>query len=366
MAHVALLVKSTRLCNLRCSYCYEWATGPDQMMPFEVAARLVAAALSDPSHDHVRITWHGGEPTIAPTRFYERMLAVQARFRRPGQSVQNAIVTNGTRLTPEWLDFIAENRFGVTVSLDGPPELHDRYRIDVRGRPTHARVLAGLTALRERDIPFGLLMVIDRAALTLGPDAIFDYFIGLGVDSFGLNFVMPRAEPDAAPATPAEHYVTSAERTAFLVRLHDRWLAHGDPRLRIRELAALQERVWGNPSLVCTLAGRCIGTIYAIEPNGDVTHCDFFRGDPGYRWGNILVDDFATLRRSANLLRVRAERTEALARLRGCPHFAVCQGGCPHERYAAVRHDPDHRAQCCGMAGIIEHIRAGTGEDCRA
>ena len=117
--------------------------------------------------------------------------------------------------------------------------------------------MATLRSLRERGIPFGILMVVDRPALELGPDAIFDYFLRIGVDPYGFNFVMPAAQPDAGARTPAAHYVTPSEKADFLMRLNDRWIGHGDPKLRIRELAALQERVWGK--LMCTLAGRCIG-----------------------------------------------------------------------------------------------------------
>jgi uncharacterized protein len=357
MGQVSLLVKATRLCNLRCAYCYEWRSGPDQTMPFPVAARLIAAALTDEEHDHVRFTWHGGEPTVMPVDFYRRMLWVQSRFRRPQQVVTNAIVTNGTRLTPEWLEFLAQHEFGVSVSIDGPAELHDTYRIDAAGRPTHARVIAGLEALREYGISFGILMVVDRAAVDLGPDAIFDYFLDIGVRSYGFNFVMPAAEPDAAAGTPAAHYITPAEKEQFLVRLYDRWVAHGDPTLRVRELAAFQERVWGKPALMCTLAGRCIGGIYAIEPNGDVTHCDFFLGDSRYRWGNITTQNFRDIRRSLNMATARAEREQALERMRGCQYFGVCQGGCPHEQYASLRHNPSHVDDCCGMAGVIRRIQ---------
>jgi uncharacterized protein len=116
---------------------------------------------------------------------------------------------------------------------------------------------------------------------------------------------------------------------------------------------------------MCTLAGRCIGTIYAVEPNGDITHCDYFLGDPLYRWGNIMGQDFADIRRSLNMATVREARARSLDRMRECPHLSICQGGCPHEDYASFRHNPEHTANCCGMARLLDHIRARTARPAR-
>ena len=93
MGHLSLIVKATRLCNLRCTYCHDWRDGPDQTMSFFVMARMIASALKDQFHDTVEFIWHGGEPTVLPISFYEKALLVQSRFRRPGQMVMNLIQT---------------------------------------------------------------------------------------------------------------------------------------------------------------------------------------------------------------------------------------------------------------------------------
>src|SRR5215471_659649 len=113
MSAISLIIKGTRLCNLRCAYCVDWRTDRDQTMSFPVMARLIAAALSDPRHDAVEFIWHGGETTILKRSFYEKALFVQSKFRRPGQRIHNSIQTNGTRLTAEWCRFFRANKFGV-------------------------------------------------------------------------------------------------------------------------------------------------------------------------------------------------------------------------------------------------------------
>jgi uncharacterized protein len=355
---IGLIVKATRLCNLRCSYCHDWRTGPDQTMPFAVMARMVAAALQDPAHDTVSFLWHGGEPLVLPIAWYEKALYVQARLRRPDQRVVNAIQTNGTLIDPQWARFFRAQSISVSLSLDGPPDLHDRHRVYASGRPSFRDVVRGMDVLREHAVPFSVLMVVGDAALALGADRVFDLFLELGVARFGLIAATPTNQPDAPPGTPTAHYVSPARMTPFLIRMYDRWREHGDPRIRIREVEAIRQRVAGQGPGLCTLAGGCLGRYYAVEPNGDLAHCDEFVGDPRYILGNVLRQSFADLRALPAMRALRDENDAALQAMRACPDFAVCNGACPHERYLAVRHDAAHTPECCGWRPLIEHVRA--------
>jgi uncharacterized protein len=363
MRHAGLIVKGTRLCNLRCTYCHDWRAGPEQTMSFPIMARMIAAALRDPEHDSVQFIWHGGETMVLPISFYQRALVLQSLFRRPGQIVSNAIQTNGTRLTTDWVQFLRENRFAVGLSLDGPPEVHDRYRRYASGRPSFGDVAQGIRLLQEHGVPFVVLMVIDEAALELGPDAVFDFFLQYGIKSYGLIAAKPTNQPDAAPGTPTEHYTSPVKMTAFLARLYDRWREHGDPTIRIRDLMAIRNRLAGEGAGFCTLTGGCLGRYYLIETNGDVAHCDLFLGDPRYTLGNVRNQGFAELRQSANLLALQAENERALEPMRGCPEFGVCNGWCPHERYLSARHNVNHRAECCGLRDLITHVRSRMTEE---
>ncbi|PIB11911.1 MULTISPECIES: radical SAM/SPASM domain-containing protein [Streptomyces] len=359
--YLGLIVKATRLCNLRCEYCHDWRSGPNQKMSFPVLARLTARALADPSHDAVEFIWHGGEPTVLPRLFYERAVYVQARLRRPGQVIRNSLQTNGTRLDREWARFFRDFQFRVSVSLDGPPAVHDRYRRYASGRPSFDDVRRGLDVLRDNGVPLSVLMVIDRSALELGPDEIFDFFLREGITNYGLLAAKPTNQPDAPPGTLTSHYVTPAEMSRFLQAYFDRWLAHGDRSIRVREFEGLLDRLSGRSARVCTLAGDCFGRYYLVEPDGEVAHCDLFLGDPGYTLGNVLSDSFASFREGPTLVRLRGSNERALTSLRDCPDFGVCNGWCPHERYIASRHDPEFTSDCCGLSRLIAHMRERLG-----
>jgi uncharacterized protein len=356
---VTLIIKGTRLCNLRCTYCHDWRQGPDQTMKFAILARMTASVLGDPTHDKVSFIWHGGETTILPISFYEKAMLLQHRFRRPGQEIQNMLQTNGTRITREWAQFFRENDIGIGISIDGPPEIHNQYRIYADGRGSWDAVVQGIRLLDEFEIPYSVLMVIDEGAIAMGARRIFEFLVGQGIKRFGFLNAKPVNQPGAGPNTPTEHYVNPARMNQFLMDAYEIWEDYGDAQVIIRELDILRQRLGGGNGTPCTLIGGCLGTFFLIEPDGQVAHCDLFLGDSRYTLGNIMTDDFPTMRRSQALRSLQEENGRALDQMRThCPEFDVCSGWCPHERYLSVKHNPQHTADCCGLGPLIRFIRS--------
>jgi uncharacterized protein len=357
MPALTLIVKATRLCNLRCEYCHDWRAERDQIMPFDVLARLTACALRDLSYNHVEFIWHGGETTLLPISFYEKALYIQAQFRRPGQTVRNSLQTNGTRLNPQWLSFFRSNGFRIGISLDGPADVHDSQRRYVSGRDSFVDVENGLRLLREYDIQYGVSLVVDEPILHLGPDRLLDFLLEYDLKSVGLLPARPTNEPDGFGHMYPPHYVTPAQMTPFLARLFDLLQDRPEVRLKVRELDAVTQRIRFAPSGFCQLNGKCLGQYFLVEPNGSVAHCDLFVGDERYTLGNIMEQSFESLRQSPLLGTLIADRERDLEGMASCPEFGVCQGWCPHERYLSVRHDPSHTNNCCGLKPLIDHIR---------
>lgn len=355
--HAALIVKATRLCNLRCHYCNDWRSGHHQIMPFEVLAALIDKALSDPLHKSLDFIWHGGEPTLLGREFFSKAIYVQARLRRDDQRISNSLQTNGTMIDNAWARFLRENRFWVSVSVDGPAAVHDRQRPHVSGRGSFGDVMDGIARLRDHDIPVSVLMVIDRDTLELGPDYVFDFLVEHEITSFGLLAAKPKNDPGAL-RMPAAHYVTPAEMARFLCGMFDRWVEHGDPGIRVREFGALLRRIDGQAASTCVLAGNCFGSYYLIEPDGEAAHCDLFLGDPAYVFGNIRSGSFAEFRSTEAMTALRAQRNSELEGMRRCPNFGICNGWCPHERYTALHHDIDFTGDCCGLSPLIDHIKS--------
>jgi uncharacterized protein len=351
---LVMIMKATRLCNMRCAYCNQWRDGPNQNMRFPVLARAVRDALRAPGVRRVEFVWHGGETTLLPLRFYRKALWLQEQFRRPGQTVHNAVQTNGLRLTDEWIAFFRDSNFTVGISLDGPPEVHDQRRVDVAGRPTSARVRAGLDRLAAERIRHGVLLVVDDTIVDLGAERLLSYLLSLGVKRIDLLNALPK---NTAPGAPLEGYYIEFERyVEFLRDVFRVWWPHLAERISIRELDGLVQQVRGGPPGTCVFAGNCFGRFLTIEPSGTVSACDKYVGDGQFVFGNLMHDRLADILSARRLESIRSANARAVDVMSGCRWFALCHGGCPHDRYTALRHQAGAGERCCGFAPLLTDI----------
>ena len=130
-------------CNLECGYCFylskeTLAGGPGSRAgwPMSTLELLIRQYIEGVTADEVVFSWQGGEPTLRGLDFFRKVVALQAKHARPGQRVENDLQTNGTLLDADWARFLKEHRFLVGLSIDGPRELHDRFRVTKQGAPT--------------------------------------------------------------------------------------------------------------------------------------------------------------------------------------------------------------------------------------
>lgn len=361
-AVLTVIMKATRLCNLRCTYCHSWRSGPNQTMTFPVLAHATHGALRDPSVGNVDFVWHGGEATVLPVDFYRKALWLQERFRRPGQTVLNTVQTNGTRLSDEWLAFLREHDIGVGVSLDGPPEIHDTRRLDVAGRPTSHRVREGLERLQAAGITrWGVLMVVDEDVCSLGPRRILEYLTEIGVSRVALLNVLPENAPATEPLQG--DYLRFPRYVEFLRELFHVWWAEYRDRIVVRELADLAGQLGGAEAQICVFAGECFGVYLTVEPTGEVAACDKYIDDADYRFGHVLETGLTGVQLSERLGIVREENGHAVERMRGCRWFGVCHGGCPHDRYTGERRLPGYDGRCCGLAPLLDEMATTLDRD---
>ncbi|MFL5925692.1 MAG: radical SAM protein [Gaiellaceae bacterium] len=150
-------------CNLDCEYCF--FLSKEMLYPssrFRMAEELQVAYIRQllEAHRHapeVVVAWQGGEPTIMGLDFFRRSIALLREQARPGQRILNTLQTNATLLDDEWGVFLKENDFLVGISIDGPRDIHDTYRVDKGGKPTYDRVIRGLDVLKRHDVDWILV-----------------------------------------------------------------------------------------------------------------------------------------------------------------------------------------------------------------
>lgn len=211
---LVVVLKATRLCNLRCTYCHSWAEGPNQTKPnqtmrFDILARTIRKILAIPNIKHFEFVWHGGEVTLLNPLFFQKLLWLQQQFKQPEQHITNSMQSNAVNISDEWLAFIKGIGMHVGISLDGIPAVHDSRRVDYRGRGTAQRVAEGLKKLKQHSIPYGALIVVDRHVYQTDLREMFDYFGKIGLNDIEfLNIVPDNRIP--AGGKIDENYITYA------------------------------------------------------------------------------------------------------------------------------------------------------------
>jgi uncharacterized protein len=348
--HSFLIMKATRLCNLRCTYCHSWKDGPNQRMSFEVLCKTIKEALEDSNTRTIDFIWHGGETLIMPRAFYSKALWLQRYYKRDYQKISNGIQTNATLLDAEWIDFFKKYNFSIGVSLDGPDKINDRKRIFKNGAPTSHIITEKLKLLQQSGLKYGLLLVIDEDTIAMGPKTLLTYLVNLGVTNIALLNVIPDSHDNGSLLgfTP---YIQ------FLITLFDEWWNHYKDSISIRELVSLVKQIEGMPPSVCIFAGNCLGQFLTVEPEGDIAACDKYIGNKEYYFGNIKDDHLSQLiRQSVNYNLKSQQLNEERQSFSACEHYSICNGGCPHDNLMQSKQQGAMNT-CCGFKPLINHIK---------
>ena len=349
------------ICNLDCRYCYylekeelysETASFRMSEALLEVyIAQHMEAAKSDP----IRFSWHGGEPTILGLDYFRTVVSLQREYCPPGRPVVNGIVTNGTLIDDAWCRFLAAERFAVSLSLDGPGELHDRYRVTKGQKPTHRQVVRAFRLLAEHRIPCDVLCVV-HAENARYPRQVYRFFKDLGVTYLGFLPLVERR--DDLPGGVGEETVPADLWGSFLCTIFDEWIGHDIGRIMIQIFDEAARPLRELEHSLCILRETC-GDSPVLEHNGDLYSCDHFV-DGAHLLGNIQETRLGRLLRDPRQLRFGEEKRDLLPRLcRDCEVRTMCNGGCPKDRF---RRTPDGEEGlnylCEGFKGFFTHSRA--------
>ena len=351
------------VCNLGCAYCYylpkeNLYPGGHFFMTDQVLEEFTRQYIKAQRVPEVTFGWQGGEPTLMGLDFFRRAVELQQKYRRAGLRVHNALQTNGTLLDGEWCRFFREHGFLIGLSLDGPRELHDAYRVDKRGGPTFDRVMAGLSLLKEYGVEFNVLTTV-HAANAGHPLEVYRFLR----DEVGARFIqfIPIVQRDNDTGFQegervTERSVTGGQYGDFLIAIFDEWVRRDVGRVFVQIFDVALAAWMGQRPGLCVFEETC-GTALVLEHNGDLYACDHFV-EPRYRLGNVLETPLAELMGSEQQHRFGLTKRDALPRTcRECAVRFVCQGGCPKNR---ILHTSDGEPRlnylCEGYRAFFTHV----------
>ncbi|MHC4508554.1 MAG: anaerobic sulfatase maturase [Planctomycetota bacterium] len=331
MQPFTLLIKpSGSECNVDCVYCFYKCRAPEvgrgrQRMSEQVLEKLVK--------DYMQLrfalagfAWQGGEPTLMGLDFYKKAVELQKKYGVSGQEVGNSLQTNALLLNEKWCRFLHESKFLVGVSIDGPKQFHDAYRLDHSGGGTFDRVMRAIENCKQYEVEFNTLTLINAKNVT-HPEDVFDFLIELGVKF--LQFI-PCVELDQATGQIADFSITPEQYGEFLCRLFDRWYEHGPRKVSIRDFDSILSYYVTGRHTICTFDRQCSQYV-VIEHTGDAFCCDFFV-EPKWRLGNIFetpIDKLAASRVKKAFARAKKNLCDKCLL---CRHLAICRGGCMKDR----------------------------------
>ncbi len=331
MQPFTLLIKpSGSECNIDCAYCFykgrdaSVGTGR-QRMSGEVLETLVRDYMKL-GFPVVGFAWQGGEPTLMGVDFFAKAVELQKKHGTPGQQVSNTLQTNGILLDDTWCRFFHDNKFLLGISIDGPKEFHDRYRVDHSGAGTFERVMRGIQACKRHQVEFSALVLLNNVNVE-HPQELFDFLVENELTY--IQFI-PCVERDPATGRPADFSITPKQYGDFLCRLFDLWYEYGPAKLNIRDFdSLLTHYVMGNHT-ICAYSKQCAGFV-VIEHSGDAFCCEFFV-EPQWRLGNILETPIEKLAGDRKKRAFGRNKEKLCDKCLVCRHLAICRGGCMKDR----------------------------------
>jgi len=357
------------ICNLDCKYCFYLEK--EKLYPGENQWRMSDAVLKEYVRQYIHsqpgpeihFAWQGGEPTLLGVDFFRKAVALQKKHSR-GKIIFNAIQTNGTLLDDEWCEFLAANKFLVGLSIDGPAELHDKYRVDKRQQPTFATVMRGLELLKKHNVEFNTLTVVNRAN-SQQPLKVYHFLKSIGsqflqfiplveraapaeMKALGYDFAEPplleasdmrqvTSGKKALPVTRHSSLVTpwsvEAEQYGnFLCAIFDEWVRHDVGKTFVQLFDVALGNWMGLGSSLCVFAEKC-GAALAIEHNGDLYSCDHYVY-PRHKLGNVMNQSLGGMVNSPQQIKFGSDKLDSLPKFcRDCEVRFACNGECPKHRF---------------------------------
>jgi len=358
------------VCNLDCRYCY-YTMKPEALYEgvqrFQMSDEVLRAYTRqylEAMPVRCEFGWQGGEPLMAGKDFFRRAVAYQKEFGRDGQIVSNGLQTNATLLDDEWAALLAEHKFLVGVSIDGPPQVHDVNRLDRQGRPTSQRVWRGVDLLRKHQAEFNVLVTINS---TNAPHAgnIYRYFVNRGIHY--LQFI-PILERVPGTDEPTDFSPTAEQYGRWMLEVFEQWVERDVAHVSVRFIDdALHVILYGKAS-TCVHSERCAAA-HIVEWNGDVYACDHFVFKEWYL-GNLMEAPLVEVLRNPLLEEFARLKTDLPEACRDCEFLEFCQAGCP-KHHRPIGRDPKRVNHFCEayrmffshalpeLRRIAEYIRRG-------
>jgi uncharacterized protein len=348
------------ICNLDCHYCYYlkkeylYPKGETFRMPEDTLEEYIAQHIDASPEPVIRFSWHGGEPTVLGLDYFRMIVELQHKHQPPKKLIVNGIQTNGTLLDEAWCRFFAEEGFAVGLSLDGPEEIHDRYRVTKDQEPTYKQTMRGYRLLQKHGVYTDILCVVNSYNVQF-PLQVYRFF--KQIDAQYISFLpMVERQPDTEyGVTPLS--VPVEAWGDFLCTIFDEWRDQDIGRIKVQIIEEAIRTAFNQEHSLCIFRPTC-GDIPVIEHNGDFYSCDHFV-DTEHLLGNIKETPLVELLESPAQRAFGNEKLDTLPRYcLECEVRPMCNGECPKNRFLkTLDGEPGLNYLCKGYKRFFTHCK---------
>lgn len=344
------------MCNLKCKYCFYHSEASQReiasygLMSVELLEKLVIKAF-DHAEGFCTFSFQGGEPTLVGLDFYKKLIEIQKKYNKKGIQVHNALQTNGMIIDEEWARFLADNKFLVGLSLDGPNEIHDMLRVDAKGDGSFKMVMNTARLFDKYGVEYNILTVVN-SAVARHPNKIYSFFKKNG---FRYQQYIQCLDPLGEKPGGHKYSLTPERYASFLKGIFDLWYKDliEDNYHSIRNFDNYVSMAAGYPPESCGMSGVCT-CYFVVESDGGVYPCDFYVLDE-WKLGNINETTFAELHKTENAERFVETSKYIHGNCKECKWFSLCRGGCRRTREPFADGRPDLNYYCRSYKEFFEY-----------
>ena len=358
-------------CNLACKYCYYleknnlYQNSHRHLMTDEMLEQFTREYIEAQTMPQVLFTWHGGEPLMRSIDFYKKALALQKKYAH-GKQIDNVIQTNGTLLTDEWCEFFTQNHWLVGISIDGPQEYHDHYRVTPAGKPSWEKVMQGISLLKKHRVEWNAMAVVN-AYNAEHPLEFYHFFRDNGCQYLQFTPIVERLTEhedgrtlaslaDDREIPLADASVTPQQWGNFLCTIFDDWVHHDVGKTFVEIFDCTLANWMGVLPGICAYSKEC-GHAGVMEHNGDVYSCDHFVF-PEYKLGNIKDQSLIDMLYGEKQQEFsRLKHTSLPRQCKECDMEFACHGECPKNRFEKDKFgEPGLNYLCKGYYQYYSHV----------
>lgn len=354
-----VIFKLTGSCNLNCTYCYVF-NGEDtryllrpRVMEREVAKTAINRIFEYTQKNGIKqllLSFHGGEPLLVGKEYLSWLLTYIKETCPSNLKIRFGIQTNGVLLDKEWLKLFADYGISVGISIDGTPEIHDRYRIDHGGRGSYQAVRRAINLLKDNNlVGWGVLCVINPEVRGLD---VYRHFREIGIET--MDFLFPDFSHDTLPF----HSEGTTPYADYLIEIFDEWYTTGDPSVQIRKFESIMRMLLGGKSKINSIGGGPIDEI-VIESDGSLEPLDVLRscGDGFTYLGlNVLNNTIEELL-TTSLFQIGIESDKHISKTcQQCSVFQICGAGYLPHRFSKELQFSNPSIHCADLKKLILHI----------